>query len=235
MSEPLKRSSRPGTPHRLSSRSSLLSSSSPRGGNHYDIDPNKTPLDEVLCSNTGQSETSSSLLSELNDSLTTLDANMTKVNSVHESLTNFNESFSAFLYGLSMNAWCVEYSEAPTKENFENRSKLNNLKAKIKETEQTLEQYSRKRKDTAKTTKPTKYAKQANHKTATALSIPQPTPAKQQISGIDSSFEAEDETERSSRIGTIGTIGKSRIPYKSESKRGMMKLKSLPPRRPPFR
>lgn len=57
-------------------------------------------------------------LIELNDGLAMLDQNLQHLQMMHESITSFNESFSAFLYGIEMNAWCVEFSEAPTYESF---------------------------------------------------------------------------------------------------------------------
>jgi DASH complex subunit DAM1 len=37
---------------------------------------------------------------------------------MHESLARFTESFGAFLYGLNMNAFCVDFVEAPVQESF---------------------------------------------------------------------------------------------------------------------
>lgn len=37
---------------------------------------------------------------------------------MHESLARFNENFGAFLYGLNMNAFCVDFSEAPIPDSF---------------------------------------------------------------------------------------------------------------------
>ncbi|CAG8658798.1 15696_t:CDS:2 [Cetraspora pellucida] len=55
---------------------------------------------------------------ELSDSFTILHQNFQGIKQVHESLNEFNKSFSGFLYGIKMNAHCVEFSEAPTKETF---------------------------------------------------------------------------------------------------------------------
>lgn len=38
---------------------------------------------------------------------------------MHESLSRFSESFASFLYGLNMNAFCVDFVEGPVKESFE--------------------------------------------------------------------------------------------------------------------
>lgn len=46
---------------------------------------------------------------ELSDSMTTLDANFTQLNFIHESLVDFNESLGALLYGLMCNSWCVDF------------------------------------------------------------------------------------------------------------------------------
>lgn len=37
---------------------------------------------------------------------------------MHESLSRFSESFASFLYGLNMNAFCVDFPEAPIPESF---------------------------------------------------------------------------------------------------------------------
>lgn len=37
---------------------------------------------------------------------------------MHESLARFSESFASFLYGLNMNAYCVDFPEAPIAESF---------------------------------------------------------------------------------------------------------------------
>ncbi|KAI5842704.1 DASH complex subunit Dam1-domain-containing protein [Tricharina praecox] len=50
---------------------------------------------------------------ELSDSLVTLEANFRDFQVMHESISRFNESFAGFLYGLNVNAYCVEFPEAP--------------------------------------------------------------------------------------------------------------------------
>jgi len=37
---------------------------------------------------------------------------------MHESLSRFSESFASFLYGLNMNAFCVDFPEAPIADSF---------------------------------------------------------------------------------------------------------------------
>ena len=37
---------------------------------------------------------------------------------MHESLARFSENFAGFLYGLNMNAFCVDFPEAPILESF---------------------------------------------------------------------------------------------------------------------
>jgi len=37
---------------------------------------------------------------------------------MHESLARFSENFASFLYGLNMNAFCVDFPEAPIPESF---------------------------------------------------------------------------------------------------------------------
>ncbi|KAL3461355.1 DASH complex subunit Dam1-domain-containing protein [Aspergillus heterothallicus] len=55
---------------------------------------------------------------ELADSMADLEANFMHLQLMHESLTRFSESFAAFLYGLNMNAFCVDFPEAPISESF---------------------------------------------------------------------------------------------------------------------
>ncbi|CAG8808700.1 11388_t:CDS:2, partial [Gigaspora margarita] len=55
---------------------------------------------------------------ELSTSFTTFHQNFQCIKQVHESLKEFNKAFSGFLYGIKMNAHCVEFPEAPTKETF---------------------------------------------------------------------------------------------------------------------
>lgn len=40
-----------------------------------------------------------------------LEANFMHLQLMHESLTRFSESFASFLYGLNMNAFCVDFPE----------------------------------------------------------------------------------------------------------------------------
>ncbi|KAJ1546556.1 Dam1p [Saccharomyces cerevisiae] len=50
---------------------------------------------------------------ELSDSIITLDSNFTRLNFIHESLADLNESLGSLLYGIMSNSWCVEFSQAP--------------------------------------------------------------------------------------------------------------------------
>lgn len=55
---------------------------------------------------------------ELSDSMADLEANMMHFQLMHESLARFSESFASFLYGLNMNAFCVDFPEGPMAESF---------------------------------------------------------------------------------------------------------------------
>ncbi|KAI0016365.1 DASH complex subunit Dam1-domain-containing protein [Xylariomycetidae sp. FL0641] len=55
---------------------------------------------------------------ELSDAVADLEANMMHFQLMHESLARFSESFASFLYGLNMNAFCVDFSEGPVAESF---------------------------------------------------------------------------------------------------------------------
>jgi hypothetical protein len=76
--------------------------------------PKTTDLDAAYTLNDVLTEP----LVELNDGLAMLDQNLQHLQLMHESITSFNESFSAFLFGIEMNAWCVEFPEAPNYESF---------------------------------------------------------------------------------------------------------------------
>lgn len=84
--------SRPTTPLRASSRSSF------RGSQNNGTDD--LPLD-----------TFEPAFAELSDSMADLEANFMHLQLMHESLARFSENFGAFLYGLNMNAFCVDFSE----------------------------------------------------------------------------------------------------------------------------
>ncbi|PLB50194.1 hypothetical protein P170DRAFT_435393 [Aspergillus steynii IBT 23096] len=116
-------SSRPTTPLRPSSRSSF------REGHGYGSS----------IGNTGYSQPAINALepqfAELADSMADLEANFMHLQLMHESLTRFSESFASFLYGMNMNAFCVDFPEAPIPESFR-RAKLADAQKEF-ETEQT--------------------------------------------------------------------------------------------------
>ncbi|KAK0524404.1 DASH complex subunit dam1 [Tilletia horrida] len=62
-------------------------------------------------------------MGDLSHETSILQSNLEAVNSIHEALGVFDENFSMYLYGLKMNAFCVEWPEAPTEENFERADK----------------------------------------------------------------------------------------------------------------
>ena len=88
--------SRPSTPLRPSSRPSVRDS-------------------QTFTPKTGSSEFSLESLepafAELSDSMADLEANFMHLQLMHESLSRFNESFASFLYGMNMNAFCVDFPE----------------------------------------------------------------------------------------------------------------------------
>ncbi|KAF2272427.1 uncharacterized protein EI97DRAFT_470393 [Westerdykella ornata] len=100
------RRSRPTTPLRPSSRASLRDSSAQRLRGPYAASTT-TPL-ELLQDD----------FAELSDAMADLEANFMQLHVMHESLARFGESFAAFLYGLNMNAFCVDFPEAPIPESF---------------------------------------------------------------------------------------------------------------------
>ena len=88
--------SRPSTPLRPNSRTSLRDSQSftPSGG------LSAFPLESL-----------EPAFAELSDSMADLEANFMHLQLMHESLSRFNESFASFLYGMNMNAFCVDFPE----------------------------------------------------------------------------------------------------------------------------
>src|SRR5687768_6571145 len=89
------RTSRPTTPLRPSSRSSFRDSARGAGDGEGSF-----PLN-----------TFEPAFAELSDAMADLEANMMHFQLMHESLARFSESFASFLYGLNMNAFCVDFPE----------------------------------------------------------------------------------------------------------------------------
>ncbi|KAJ4164082.1 hypothetical protein LMH87_005768 [Akanthomyces muscarius] len=106
------RTPRPTTPLRPSSRSSFRDSAWTAGDGDAPF-----PLN-----------TFEPAFAELSDAMADLEANMMHFQLMHESLARFSESFASFLYGLNMNAFCVDFPEAPILESFRrNRHQDNQL------------------------------------------------------------------------------------------------------------
>ncbi|EGY20318.1 uncharacterized protein VDAG_02334 [Verticillium dahliae VdLs.17] len=97
------RTSRPTTPLRPSSRSSFRESARASTGPNADAFPLAT---------------FEPAFAELSDAMADLEANMMHFQLMHESLSRFSESFASFLYGLNMNAFCVDFPEGPVAESF---------------------------------------------------------------------------------------------------------------------
>lgn len=88
--------SRPTTPLRASSRNSLRDSARRAQGHGSEA----TPLDNLEVP-----------FAELSDAMADLESNFMQLQLMHESLARFSESFAGFLYGLNMNAFCVDFPE----------------------------------------------------------------------------------------------------------------------------
>ncbi|SMQ55265.1 unnamed protein product [Zymoseptoria tritici ST99CH_1A5] len=104
--------SRPTTPLRSHSRTSLRASQTTPSGSLN----SSTPSDPLAILEPA--------FSELSDSMADLEANFMHLQLLHESLGRFNENFGAFLYGLNMNAFCVDFPEAPLPASFERNGDL---------------------------------------------------------------------------------------------------------------
>ncbi|KDQ19068.1 hypothetical protein BOTBODRAFT_28563 [Botryobasidium botryosum FD-172 SS1] len=55
---------------------------------------------------------------ELADEAATLHSNIERLNALSDALDTFNESFASYLYAMRMNAFCVEWHQAPGNESF---------------------------------------------------------------------------------------------------------------------
>ena len=99
-------SSRPTTPLRPSSRTSL------RDGQGFAAGSSSSdfPLQSL-----------EPAFAELSDSMADLEANFMHMQLMHESLSRFNESFASFLYGLNMNAFCVDFPEVSIRDALHSR------------------------------------------------------------------------------------------------------------------
>nr|XP_018260166.1 DASH complex subunit DAM1 [Kwoniella dejecticola CBS 10117]OBR82324.1 DASH complex subunit DAM1 [Kwoniella dejecticola CBS 10117] len=63
---------------------------------------------------------------ELSDEMATLSSNVQQMTALHDALGTFNEAFAGYLYALKMNAFCVEWPQAPNEQGF---SRLEALEA----------------------------------------------------------------------------------------------------------
>ncbi|KAI9685865.1 MAG: DASH complex subunit dam1 [Bathelium mastoideum] len=100
--------SRPTTPLRPSSRTSLRdSSSTKRHSSRNAGDPIANPLKDL-----------EPAFAELADGMADLEANFMHLQLMHESLARFTEDFGSLLYGMNVNAFCVDFPETPVPESF---------------------------------------------------------------------------------------------------------------------
>jgi hypothetical protein len=98
MPSPHRRSSRPTTPLRRIERGSLSALSQSR--NSASGHASDTPLELLDIG-----------FSELADAFSDLNANMQQIVGLGQDISRFNESFASFLYGLNVNAFCVDFPE----------------------------------------------------------------------------------------------------------------------------
>ena len=91
--------SRPTTPLRPSSRTNLRASQTTPSGSSS-IGNSDFPLNSL-----------EPAFAEFSDSMADLEANMMHLQLLNESLGRFNENFGAFLYGMNMSAFCVDFPE----------------------------------------------------------------------------------------------------------------------------
>ncbi|KAK2757682.1 DASH complex subunit dam1 [Arachnomyces sp. PD_36] len=98
--------SRPTTPLRPSSRSSFRDSHG--YGNSHGVGSMEPAINAL-----------EPQFAELADSMADLEANFMHLQLMHESIARFTESFASFLYGMNMNAFCVDFPETPIPESFQ--------------------------------------------------------------------------------------------------------------------
>lgn len=97
--------SRPTTPLRPSSRSSIRDGHGYRGGTSDGHGHGHGHSAQHAISSLEPQ------FAELADSMADLEANFMHLQLMHESLSRFSESFASFLYGLNMNAFCIDFPE----------------------------------------------------------------------------------------------------------------------------
>lgn len=90
-----RKSSRPTTPLRRIERGSLSALSQSRQGAE-----DAFPLDSLEVA-----------FAEMADSFGDFAANMQQIVELGQGISRFNESFASFLYGLNVNAFCVDFAE----------------------------------------------------------------------------------------------------------------------------
>lgn len=120
-------SSRPVTPRRRRPPTRLLLQS-PKV--HYPVDGASLPLESFL---------NLEKFARLSDLMDELYQNMTNLQQIHEVLSsNFNESFAAFMYGVSITMWCVDFPGCPSttvwqqiQDNKEKQHRVENLKSRL--------------------------------------------------------------------------------------------------------
>ncbi|WWC92953.1 uncharacterized protein L201_007916 [Kwoniella dendrophila CBS 6074] len=62
---------------------------------------------------------------DLSDEVATLSSNIQQMTALHDALGTFNEAFAGYLYALKMNAFCVEWPQAPNEQSFSRLEELN--------------------------------------------------------------------------------------------------------------
>ena len=65
-----------------------------------------------------------SAMLDLSDEAATLSSHLTSMNKLHHELGVFNEAFAGYLYALRLNAFCVEWTEAPDEASFKRSAEL---------------------------------------------------------------------------------------------------------------
>lgn len=90
-----RKTSRPTTPLRRIERGSLSALSQSRSGAEDSF-----PLDTLDVA-----------FAELSDAFSDFSANMQQIVELGQGISRFNESFASFLYGLNVNAFCVDFAE----------------------------------------------------------------------------------------------------------------------------
>ena len=131
-----KRPSRPTTPLRRVERGSLSALSNSRGGGTND-DAIGTP-GGATSTDVFPLAALDMAFADLADSFADFQSNMQQICDLGDEVGRFDESFASFLYGLNVNAFCVDFPEAPVAESYRRVAALEKGQAERKDRQEAM-------------------------------------------------------------------------------------------------